>query len=104
MGQGYTICTSKSVILHLIKDIGLNTWDTANMYSNGLSEEIIGKAIKTFDIPRHKLVLMTKCSHVVGEEPSIIDAKFPEMRSTKDYVNQGGKQWCTNSTRILRTD
>lgn len=62
------------------------------MYSNGTSEEIIGKAIKTFNIPRHKLVLMTKCFHTVGEEPSIIDVKYPAMRSTKDYINQGGKQ------------
>jgi aryl-alcohol dehydrogenase-like predicted oxidoreductase len=60
------------------------------MYSNGLSEEVIGKAIKTFDIPRHKLVLMTKCFHAVGEEISLIDAKYPEMRNTKDYINQYG--------------
>src|SRR4051812_49340870 len=33
-------------------DRGLNTWDTANVYSNGRSEEMIGNAIKKFDIPR----------------------------------------------------
>ncbi|RDW84329.1 aldo-keto reductase-10 [Coleophoma cylindrospora] len=71
-------------------DRGLNTWDTANMYSNGVTEELIGKAIKTFDIPRHKLILMTKCFHAVGEETSLIDAKYPVMRNTKDYVNQNG--------------
>ena len=60
------------------------------MSSNGLSEEVIGKAIKTYDIPCHNLVLMTKCFHAVGEEISLIDAKYPEMRNTKDYINQYG--------------
>ena len=27
-------------------DRGLNTWDTANVYSNGVSEEMIGRVIK----------------------------------------------------------
>lgn len=30
-------------ILKAAYDRGLNTWNTANVYSNGLSEEIIGK-------------------------------------------------------------
>jgi len=32
--------------------IGLSTWDTANVYSSGMNEEIVGKAIKRFEIPR----------------------------------------------------
>lgn len=43
-------------------DQGINTWDTAGVYSNGFSEEIIGKAIKMYQIPRERLVIMTKCS------------------------------------------
>jgi aryl-alcohol dehydrogenase-like predicted oxidoreductase len=88
----------------LKKDIGLNIWDTANTYSNRLSEKFIGKAIKTFDIPRHKLVLMTKCFHAVGEEINFIDAEYPEMRNTKDYINQYGKYYSTDHTMIARTD
>jgi aryl-alcohol dehydrogenase-like predicted oxidoreductase len=75
----------------LINDTGISIWDTANMYSNGLSEEIIGKAVKTFNIPRHKLVLITKCFQAVSDEISLIDAKYLEMRNTKDYINQWGK-------------
>ena len=30
------------------------------MYSNGLSEIILGKAIKKFNLPREELVIMTK--------------------------------------------
>jgi versiconal hemiacetal acetate reductase len=31
------------------------------VYSNGLSEEIIGKALRTYDIPRSNIVILTKC-------------------------------------------
>lgn len=40
---------------------GINTCDTSDMCSNGRSEEIIGKAISTYNIPRDELILMTKC-------------------------------------------
>ncbi|KAL1967155.1 hypothetical protein VTN77DRAFT_3446 [Rasamsonia byssochlamydoides] len=72
-------------------DRGLNTWDTANVYSNGISEEMIGRVIKKYNIPRHKLVLLTKCNGYVGEEPAIRHILFPEeIKRSKDYVNQGG--------------
>ncbi|KAH9890411.1 Aldo/keto reductase [Cubamyces lactineus] len=41
-------------------DQGIQTFDTANVYSNGLSEIILGKAIKKFNLPREELVIMTK--------------------------------------------
>ncbi|KAK5076172.1 hypothetical protein LTS08_002682 [Lithohypha guttulata] len=70
---------------------GLNTWDTANVYSNGVSEEMIGRIVKKHNIPRHKLVLLTKCFGTVGEEPNVSHMKFGgEMKASKDYVNQGG--------------
>ena len=53
-------------------DRGLNTWDTANVYSNGISEIMIGKTIKKFNLPRNKLVLLSKCFGTVGEEPGIL--------------------------------
>lgn len=72
-------------------DIGLNTWDTANVYSNGVSEEMIGKFIKQNKIPRQKLVLLTKCYGYVGEEPDVSHIKNrKEVLMSKDYVNQGG--------------
>ncbi|KAF2426542.1 voltage-gated shaker-like K+ channel, subunit [Tothia fuscella] len=42
-------------------ELGLNTWDTADVYSNGRSEEIIGKALRYYDIPRSSVVILTKC-------------------------------------------
>jgi aryl-alcohol dehydrogenase-like predicted oxidoreductase len=71
-------------------DRGLNTWDTANVYSNGVSEELIGRVVKKNNIPRHKLVLLTKCFGTVGETPAIRHIQYPQMKQTKDYINQGG--------------
>jgi aryl-alcohol dehydrogenase-like predicted oxidoreductase len=56
-----------------------------------VSEEIIGKAIKKYNIPRHKLVILTKCHGAVGEEPEVRGFFYPgEMRKSKEYVNQFG--------------
>ena len=75
-------------LLKAAYDRGLNTWDTANIYSNGASEEIIGKALKKYNIPRHKVVILSKCFAYVGEEYWMQNP--PEMATTKDYVNHGG--------------
>lgn len=39
---------------------GINFFDTANTYSNGLSEIILGKALKQLDAPRGRVVIATK--------------------------------------------
>ncbi|KAJ7210592.1 Aldo/keto reductase [Mycena rebaudengoi] len=41
-------------------DYGINAFDTANVYSNGISEEILGRSIKKHRLPRDEIVVMTK--------------------------------------------
>ncbi|OSX56325.1 hypothetical protein POSPLADRAFT_1175381 [Postia placenta MAD-698-R-SB12] len=41
-------------------DHGIQTFDTANVYSNGLSEVMLGNAIKTLELPREEIVVLTK--------------------------------------------
>jgi aryl-alcohol dehydrogenase-like predicted oxidoreductase len=41
-------------------DAGINAFDTANVYSNGESERIVGKAIKKYNLPREEIVVLTK--------------------------------------------
>ena len=65
-------------------------WDTANVYSNGVSEEIIAKAIKKYNIPRQKLVIMTKCCGTVREGNSPEVMALQDIDKTVDYVNQRG--------------
>jgi aryl-alcohol dehydrogenase-like predicted oxidoreductase len=68
-----------------------NTCITANVYSNGVSEEIIGKAIKKYELPRHKLVILTKCYGYTGEDPGLRTIQYgTELPQLRDYTNQGG--------------
>ncbi|MFR0359310.1 aldo/keto reductase [Streptomyces sediminimaris] len=77
-------------IIHKALDAGINFVDTADMYSRGESEEIIGKALKG---RRDNVVLATKVNGAMGEDP-----------------NERGlsRRWITaeleNSLRRLQTD
>ncbi|KAL7008174.1 hypothetical protein EMMF5_002356 [Cystobasidiomycetes sp. EMM_F5] len=85
-------CIEEEEALPLLKaayDLGITSWDTANIYSNGESEKIIGKAVKKYNLPRHKLIIMTKCFNPIGET---LEIKADTIRddTNKDYVNQHG--------------
>ncbi|OAQ39169.1 aldo/keto reductase [Pedobacter psychrophilus] len=49
---------------------GINFIDTANIYSEGVSEEMTGKAIKDLGLNRHELVIATKVRGKMGEGPN----------------------------------
>lgn len=42
-------------------DAGINTFDTADTYSNGGSEQVLGNALREYEIPREQVVVLTKC-------------------------------------------
>ncbi len=44
---------------------GLNTFDTARVYGNGLGEQRLGKWIKEENISREEIRIITKCCHPV---------------------------------------
>jgi aryl-alcohol dehydrogenase-like predicted oxidoreductase len=71
-------------------DVGLNTWDTADVYSNGRSEEIIGKALKQYNIPRDRVVILSKC--FFGVAPPEEGQPPISAASTNDghWVNRNG--------------
>ncbi|KAF9871349.1 putative aldo keto reductase protein [Colletotrichum karsti] len=78
-------------LLKAAYDKGLNTWDTANCYSNGTSEEIIGKALLKYEIPREKVIILTKCFWGVSEEPEILHWSSREyFEGEPKYKNQYG--------------
>ncbi|GEO09964.1 aldo/keto reductase [Segetibacter aerophilus] len=51
-------------------DAGINFIDTANVYSEGLSEEMTGRAIKNLGLNRDDLVIATKVRGKMGEGPN----------------------------------
>lgn len=95
---------SLPLIEHAYK-LGINTWDTvstviyrstnakihdqADVYSHGKSEEVVGKALKKYNIPRNRVVILTKCFFGVDDE-----GKFPPISAsaTNDgpFVNRTG--------------
>ena len=76
-------------------ELGINFFDTANVYSNGMSEEVTGRALRDF-ARRDEIVLATKVHGVMGPGPndrglsrkhilSSIDASLKRLGT--DYVD-----------------
>jgi len=62
-GGGFGWALSEKESIEQIKAayaMGINTFDTANIYSGGESEIILGKALKEINAPRESFVIMTK--------------------------------------------
>src|SRR6187455_2269302 len=51
-------------------EAGINFFDTADMYSLGASEEILGRALKEFGSGRDRVVIATKVFNAMGEDPN----------------------------------
>lgn len=77
-------------ILEHCYNSGLNFYDTANMYSNGESEEILGKAIKKYNWRRENLVIATKLWAPVGQGDEQPLAMTEEDRDANGWVNRYG--------------
>ncbi len=78
-------------IIHRALDAGINFIDTADVYSQGESETIVGKALATID--RSRVVLATKVHGVMGDDPN---------------AQGNSRRWilaeCDNSLRRLGVD
>lgn len=51
-------------------DAGINFIDTANVYSEGLSEEMTGQAIRNLGLQRENLVIATKVRGKMSDDPN----------------------------------
>jgi aryl-alcohol dehydrogenase-like predicted oxidoreductase len=78
-------------IIHRALDAGINFIDTADVYSQGESETIVGKALATID--RSRVVLATKVHGQMGDDPN---------------AQGNSRRWilaeCDNSLRRLGVD
>ena len=87
----WTIPEDKALpLLNYCYEKNLNFYDTANIYSNGVSEEILGKAIKKYNWRRENIVVATKCFAPVGRGTDDIMAMTPEDRENNGYANSFG--------------
>jgi aryl-alcohol dehydrogenase-like predicted oxidoreductase len=51
-------------------ELGINFFDTADVYSLGASEEILGRVLKEIGTPRDRLVIATKVFYPMGDDPN----------------------------------
>src|ERR1022692_2213205 len=51
-------------------EAGINFFDTADMYSLGESEAVLGRALKDFGPKRDQVVIATKVFYPVGDDPN----------------------------------
>ena len=93
-------------------EAGINFFDTADMYSLGVSEEILGNALKEFNVPRDRVVLATKVFNPMGDDPNqaglsrkhIFHSIDESLRRLKtDYVDLYQIHRFDNSTPIEET-
>lgn len=56
-------------LIRLAIEAGINFFDTADIYSRGASEEVLGRALKAY-LPRHEAVIATKVFNPMGEAPN----------------------------------
>lgn len=90
-GWGATQVPEATRMVDLCMDAGLNLFDTADVYSRGLSEEILGKAIKG---KRDKLLISTKGTFSMdGDDRN-------KIGSSRHHIIQA----CEDSLRRLGTD
>ena len=51
-------------------ELGINFFDTADMYSVGASEEVLGRALKDFGPGRDRIMIATKVFYPVSDDPN----------------------------------
>jgi aryl-alcohol dehydrogenase (NADP+) len=51
-------------------ELGINFFDTADVYSLGESEVVLGRAIRELGIPRDRIAIATKVFGAMGEDPN----------------------------------
>lgn len=81
-------------------DDGVNFFDTADVYSQGESERILGQAITNSDTPRDKVVLATKVRGAMSEEAQEGTGDVNNVGLSRKHIIAS----CEDSLRRLDTD
>jgi aryl-alcohol dehydrogenase-like predicted oxidoreductase len=72
-------------------DKGINFFDTANAYSEGLAETLLGKALKSLGIGRQEVFIATKVRLRMGEGPNQVGlSKLHILASVDDSLKRMG--------------
>ncbi|MEI9955164.1 MAG: aldo/keto reductase [Ferruginibacter sp.] len=86
-------------IVNLCLELGINTFDHADVYGSWKSEEVFGKALAQKSFKREDIVLFTKCGLNIPN-PGNPDIRIPHYNTSKEHILQSVE----NSLRKLKTD
>ena len=89
------VIEDKEEIFKILKhcyDNGLRTFDTADVYSNGLSERLLGEFLKRYEINRETVVILSKVRFPVDEslELPLSTIYGTDEATALALANQGG--------------
>lgn len=87
---GQTDLAEAKKMIDICLGAGINLFDTADIYSNGASEEILGQALSG---KRDQALISTKCTFSMGEGPN-------DVGSSRWHIIRA----CEASLKRLRTD
>ena len=80
---------TRQMVKHAL-DLGVNFFDTANVYSHGTSEEFLGSALKTLGVKRENVVLASKVYFNEGQlsrEAILREIEGTLKRLDTDYLD-----------------
>jgi aryl-alcohol dehydrogenase-like predicted oxidoreductase len=86
--------------LKIATESGINFFDTANVYSFGESEEILGRAIKEINFPRTQAVIATKVMAPMSEAAAKRQGDINNRGLSRKHIFES----CDASLRRLGTD
>jgi aryl-alcohol dehydrogenase-like predicted oxidoreductase len=85
---GQSDVNEASRLVDVCLDAGVNLFDVADVYSDGLAEEILGQAIKG---KRNQLLLSTKCTFRLGKGPNDVgSSRFHILESVEGSLKRLG--------------
>jgi Predicted oxidoreductase len=86
-------------MLNLCLELGINTFDHADIYGGYQCEEIFGKVLSSSGIKRDDIVLFTKCGLIVPH-PSRPEVRLKHYNTSRAHILTS----LDNSLKKLRTD
>ncbi|HEY8897899.1 MAG TPA: aldo/keto reductase [Niastella sp.] len=88
---GETDAREASRLVDISLERGINFFDTANVYSQGVSEEVLGEAIKG---RRHKVIVATKATFSMGEHPNDKgSSRYHLIKAAEDSLKRLGTDY-----------
>jgi predicted oxidoreductase len=86
-------------IVNLCLELGINTFDHADIYGDYQVEELFGKLISRKSFKREDIVLFSKCG-LVTPHPGLPEVRVKHYNTSKDHILKS----VDNSLRKLKTD